>query len=72
MALDPNIAHHPLFREVERLFDNSKRSFEGVEFMLYTAAHITKHAREIVTFVPDRLDEAHARLAGLRFVLLGM
>jgi hypothetical protein len=56
--IDANITGHALFREVMRLFDSSKRSFEGAEFTLYTAAHITVCTDKNVTFVPERVNEA--------------
>ncbi len=55
--IDANITSHSLFREVERLFDNSQRSFEGAEFALYTAAQIQIRTRQEVAFVPERPDE---------------
>jgi hypothetical protein len=55
--IDSNITSHPLFREVERLFDNSKRSFDGAEFTLYSAAQIEIRAHEKVALVLERANE---------------
>lgn len=55
--IDRSIASQPLFREFERLFDNSKRSFEAAEFTIYTAAQIEIRTKEKVAFVPERTDE---------------
>lgn len=51
--IDAGIKNHSLFQEIERLFDNSERHFEGPEFALFIAAHITANAQERVTFVPE-------------------
>jgi hypothetical protein len=51
--IDPGIKNHSLFQEIERLFDNSELHFEGPEFTLFTAAHITVNAQERVAFVPE-------------------
>jgi len=51
--IDRSITSHSFFREIERLFDNSERQFEGPEFALFTAAHVTVNTQESVTFVPE-------------------
>jgi hypothetical protein len=51
--IDPGIKNHSLFQEIERLFDNSERHFDGPEFTLFTAAHIMVNAQERVAFVPE-------------------
>jgi hypothetical protein len=51
--IDSDIKKHALFQEIERLFDNSKRGFEGPEFTLFTAAHIKVQAQEAIAFVPE-------------------
>jgi len=51
--IDSDIKNHMLFREIERLFGNSRIGFESAEFALFTAAHIEIQAQEAVTFVPE-------------------
>jgi hypothetical protein len=51
--IDSDIKNHDLFQEIERLFDNSERGFEGPEFTLFTAAHIKIQTQEAIAVVPE-------------------
>jgi hypothetical protein len=51
--IDSDIKNHALFQEIERLFDNSERGFEGPEFTLFTAAHIKIQTQEAIAVVPE-------------------
>jgi hypothetical protein len=51
--IDSDIKNHDLFQEIERLFDNSERGFEGPEFTLFTATHIKIQTQEAIAVVPE-------------------
>lgn len=51
--IDSDIKNHDLFQEIERLFGNSERGFEGPEFTLFTAAHIKIQTQEAIAVVPE-------------------